>query len=181
AFIEEARKTGTSAAAIETAEKHGYDTGIAAVHPLDPSRKVPVYVANFILMDYGTGAIFGCPAHDQRDFEFATKYRLPIVRVVKNGPEDEAQVPLLEADPEETGIMVNSEFLNGMSVQEAKDAGASKLETATLDGRPVGNRQTTHPLRDWGISRQRYWGCPIPVVHCEACGAVPVPDDQIPV
>ncbi len=181
AFIEEARKTGTSAAAIETAEKHGYDTGISAVHPLDPKRKVPVYVANFILMDYGTGAIFGCPAHDQRDFEFATKYHLPIVRVVQNGPEDAPGVPLLEADTGEDGTLVNSEFLNGLSVQEAKDAVAKRLEAASIGNRPTGKRQVNYRLRDWGISRQRYWGCPIPIIHCEEHGAVPVPDKDLPV
>ena len=180
AFIDEARRTGTSAAAIETGEKHGYDTGISAVHPLDPTRKVPVYVANFILMDYGTGAIFGCPAHDQRDFEFATKYRLPITRVVADSPEG-AKAPLEEADTSEDGVLVNSEFLNGLSVQAAKDAVAKRLEAASIGNRPVGKRQVNYRLRDWGISRQRYWGCPIPVVHCEEHGAVPVPDDQLPV
>jgi leucyl-tRNA synthetase len=180
AFIDEARRTGTTAAAIETAEKHGYDTGISAVHPLDPSRKVPVYVANFILMDYGTGAIFGCPGHDQRDFEFATKYRLPITRVVADSPE-EANAPLAEADTSEDGVLVNSSFLNGLSVQAAKDAVAKRLENANIGNRPVGKRQVNYRLRDWGISRQRYWGCPIPVIHCEEHGAVPVPDDQLPV
>ena len=180
AFIEEARRTGTSAAAIETAEKHGYDTGISAVHPLDPSRKVPVYVANFILMDYGTGAIFGCPAHDQRDFEFATKYRLPITRVVATRGTD-IDAPLTEADTDDDGVLINSDFLNGLSVPDAKEAVARRLEAATLGNRPVGKRQVNYRLRDWGISRQRYWGCPIPIIHCEEHGAVPVPDDQLPV
>jgi leucyl-tRNA synthetase len=180
AFIEDARRAGTSAAAIETAEKHGYDTGIAAVHPLDPKRKVPVYVANFILMDYGTGAIFGCPAHDQRDFEFATKYRLPITRVVSKDP-NETSPPTKEAETDEDGVMVNSDFLNGMSVQQAKDAVATKLEGENLGNRPVGKRQVNYRLRDWGISRQRYWGCPIPIIHCEEHGPVPVPDKDLPV
>ncbi|MFC5069628.1 leucine--tRNA ligase [Flaviflagellibacter deserti] len=181
AFAEDCRRTGTSAAAIETAEKQGYDTGLRVAHPLDPEQTLPVYAANFVLMEYGTGAIFGCPAHDQRDFEFATKYHLPIKRVVASGPEDADQVPMFEADPAEDGRLVHSDFLNGLTVPEAKDAVARQLESQSLGNAPQGKRQVNYRLRDWGISRQRYWGCPIPIIHCEEHGAVPVPNDQLPV
>ncbi|MDX2074171.1 MAG: leucine--tRNA ligase [Alphaproteobacteria bacterium] len=169
AFIAECQRIGTSEEAIEKAEKKGFDTGLKIVHPFD-GREVPLYVANFVLMDYGTGAIFACPAHDERDFEFATKYNLPIIPVVAGGSE-----PLAEAYTGD-GVMINSDFLNGMDVAAAK-----KRMLAALEAVGVGTAKTNYRLRDWGISRQRYWGCPIPIIHCEACGIVPVPEEQLPV
>jgi leucyl-tRNA synthetase len=181
AFCDECRRMGTSAAELETAEKLGYDTGIRAVHPFDPDWTVPVYVANFILMDYGTGAIFGCPSGDERDFAFATRYGLPIVPVVMPAGADAASFTLDGKPYTEDGVMLNSRFLDGMTTEAAFDAVAARLEAARLDGRPIGARKVNFRLRDWLISRQRYWGCPIPVIHCDDCGAVPVPKDQLPV
>ncbi|MGD9801908.1 MAG: leucine--tRNA ligase [Hyphomicrobiaceae bacterium] len=185
AFCEECRRMGTSVAEIEQAEKLGYDTGITAVHPFDPNWTVPVYVANFILMEYGTGAIFGCPGHDQRDIDFAKKYGLPIIPVV--APRDEPKRSQAIAKVHEgvayldDGVMVNSRFLDGLSTDAAFDDVARRLEAETLADKPVAVRKVNYRLRDWGISRQRYWGCPIPVVHCDDCGIVPVPGDQLPV
>ena len=173
-FAAECRRSGTSAAELETAEKRGYDTGLKAAHPLDPDWLLPVYVANFVLMDYGTGAVFGVPAHDQRDFEFATKYGLPINRVVSaSGGADE---PVGDAAYNGEGTIVNSRFLDGMSIDDAKTA---VIDRAASEG--WGEATTTWRLRDWGVSRQRYWGTPIPIIHCDACGAVPVPKDQLPI
>ncbi|MBB3973868.1 leucine--tRNA ligase [Hansschlegelia beijingensis] len=180
AFVEECRRAGTSLAALETAEKKGYDTGLRASHPLDPSWELPVYVANFVLMDYGTGAIFGCPAHDQRDYDFARAYGLPIKPVVAP-PGADAEALIADAAYDGDGVLVNSRFLDGLDVAAAKEEVARRLEAATLGNRPVGERKVNWRLRDWGISRQRYWGCPIPIIHCEACGPQPVPDDQLPV
>jgi leucyl-tRNA synthetase len=185
AFSEECRRMGTSVAEIETAEKRGYDTGIRAVHPFDPSWTVPVYVANFILMDYGTGAIFGCPGHDQRDIEFAKACGLPILPVV--APKDEPRRSQAIAKVREgiayldDGVMINSRFLDGLTPEQAFEEVARRLAAEKLGGRPVADRKVNYRLRDWGISRQRYWGCPIPVVHCADCGIVPVPADQLPV
>jgi leucyl-tRNA synthetase len=185
AFSEECRRMGTSVASIESAEKKGIDTGILAVHPLDPSWKMPVYVANFILMEYGTGAIFGCPAHDQRDIEFARAYGLPVVPVVapteaKARARAIAQVEAGTAYVDD-GVMINSKALDGLDTKAAFDAIADRLEGEMLAGRPVAQRKVNFRLRDWGISRQRYWGCPIPIIHCSTCGEVPVPVDQLPV
>jgi leucyl-tRNA synthetase len=180
AFSEECRRMGTSAAALETAEKRGFDTGIRAVHPFDPDWRVPVYVANFILMDYGTGAIFGCPAHDQRDFDFATAYGLPIRTVV--APKDaEPGWAVGDAPFLDDGVLVNSRFLDGLSPEAAFEAVADNLGRLSLDGRPVARRQVNFRLRDWLISRQRYWGCPIPMVHCDDCGVVAERDENLPV
>ncbi|MFG1190614.1 leucine--tRNA ligase [Xanthobacter flavus] len=181
AFIAECKRGGTSAEEIETQEKKGYATGLSVVHPLDATRTVPVYVANFVLMDYGTGAIFGCPAHDQRDFDFATKYGLAITPVVLPEGADPATFSVAEGPYDGDGTLFNSAFLDGMSVPEAKEAVARQLERFRVAGEPQGTRRVNFRLRDWGVSRQRYWGCPIPVIHCDDCGPVGVPRDQLPV
>ncbi|GAA4008361.1 leucine--tRNA ligase [Sphingomonas swuensis] len=173
-FITRAKQGGTTAAEIETAEKLGFDTGLKVTHPLDPDWSLPVWIANFVLMDYGTGALFGVPGHDARDFEFATKYDLPITRVVAATAED-AGAPL-EAAETIAGVAVNSRFLDGMTTDDAK---AEVIRRAEAGG--WGKGTTQYRLRDWGVSRQRYWGTPIPIIHCEGCGAVPVPKDQLPV
>ena len=173
-FAAECRRSGTSAAELETAEKKGYDTGLKAVHPLDPAWTLPVYVANFVLMDYGTGAVFGVPAHDQRDFEFASRYDLPINRVVS--AEGDAGEPVGDSAYTGDGSIVNSRFLDGMAIEDAKK---TVIDRAEAQG--WGEATTTWRLRDWGVSRQRYWGTPIPIIHCDACGAVPVPKDQLPI
>lgn len=180
-FVAECRRIGTSAAAIETAEKKGFDTGLTVEHPFIPGHTLPVYVANFILMDYGTGAIFGCPAHDQRDLDFAIRYGLPVIPVVCPEENDPTGVKVGAEALTGDGRLFNSGFLDGLAVAEAKEAVAARLEATDLDGRPQGARQVNYRLRDWGISRQRYWGCPIPVIHCEACGVVPVPKADLPV
>ena len=175
AFIEECRKGGTTAADIETAEKRGFNTGLTVEHPLDANWHLPVYVANFVLMDYGTGAVFGCPAHDQRDLDFARKYHLPVTRVVADGDLTDSA---FDGDVAFTGpgTIVNSHWMNGMTIDQAK---ADVIARAQAEGWGAG--QTQYRLRDWGVSRQRYWGTPIPIIHCQTCGAVPVPDDQLPV
>src|ERR1700719_386222 len=175
-FIAECDRMGTSEEAIEAAEKRGYPTGLEAVHPLDPKRRVPVYVANFVLMEYGTGAIFGCPAHDQRDLDFARKYGLPVIPVILPPGEDPATFAIDDTPYLEDGTAFNSDFLDGLSVAEAKRAVGERLEQL---GR--GERTIAYRLRDWGVSRQRYWGCPIPVIHCPKCGIVPVPEEDLPV
>ena len=181
AFIEECRHHGTAQAAIDTAEKLGFDTGMRAVHPFDPNWTLPVYVANFILMDYGTGAIFGCPAHDQRDLEFANKYGLGNTPVVCPPDVDPKNFVITDTAYEGDGRLINSRFLDGMTIAEAKEEIARRLEKESAGNRPRAQRQVNFRLRDWGISRQRYWGCPIPVIHCEACGIVPVPERDLPV
>ena len=180
-FIEQCRHMGTSQAAIDTAEKMGFDTGIKAVHPFDPNWKLPVYVANFILMDYGTGAIFGCPAHDQRDLDFVNKYGLGNTPVVCPPNQDPKTFVITDTAYDGDGRMINSRFLDGMTIDEAKNEVATRLEKTTAGNRAVAQRQVNYRLRDWGISRQRYWGCPIPVIHCEKCGVVPVPQSDLPV
>ncbi|MGE4313648.1 MAG: leucine--tRNA ligase [Pseudobdellovibrionaceae bacterium] len=167
---------GTSEAAIEQAEKLGFDTGATVKHPFIEGATLPVYLANFILMDYGTGAIFGCPAHDQRDLDFANKYGLSVKPVVIPANEDPATFKVGKEAFTDQGILQNSDFLNGLSIDEAKKAVITRAEKEGW-----GKGKTQYRLRDWGVSRQRYWGCPIPMIHCDACGVVPVPDDQLPV
>ncbi|OJW53909.1 MAG: leucine--tRNA ligase [Alphaproteobacteria bacterium 41-28] len=168
-FITECRALGTSQKDVETAEKKGFNTGLTVRHPFLKNHTLPLYVANFVLIDYGTGVIFGCPAHDERDYEFAVKYKLPILPVIK----DPQEGPLPYGGE---GLLINSEFLNGLTVEEAKKEVIHRLVTKKL-----GTAQISYKLRDWGVSRQRYWGAPIPIIHCTHCGIVPVPEDQLPV
>ena len=180
AFVEDCKRTGTAQEIIDKAEKRGFDTGLKAVHPFDPNWKLPVYVANFVLMDYGTGAIFGCPAHDQRDLDFARAYGLPVKAVVRpEGADDDFAVTDTAYDGD--GRLFNSAFLDGFGIPEAKEEVAKRLESHERDGFPVAERKVNYRLRDWGVSRQRYWGCPIPIIHCESCGVVPVPETDLPV
>jgi leucyl-tRNA synthetase len=174
-FAADCQRGGTSLAAIEAAEKKGYRTSVEVVHPLDSQWRLPVYIANFVLMDYGTGAIFGVPGHDQRDFEFATKYGLPIRRVVAAGPEL-ASEPIGEEAESAPGVAVNSSFLDGLTTREASAEVIHRAETAGW-----GRGTVQYRLRDWGVSRQRYWGTPIPIVHCASCGPIAVPREQLPV
>ncbi len=176
AYCAEVAKSSTMQADLDTAEKTGFDTGLKAVNPFDAASEVPVFVANYVLMDYGTGAIFGCPAHDVRDFEFAQKYNLAIPTVVS--PDGDASFNVLKdgAAYVGPGALINSEFLDGLGVDDGIAAVCKALEA-----KAIGKGTTVFRLRDWLISRQRYWGCPIPMIHCEACGVVPVPVDQLPV
>jgi leucyl-tRNA synthetase len=180
-FIAEIKRIGTAQEIIDTAEKQGFDTGIRAVHPFDPNWKLPVYVANFVLMEYGTGAIFGCPAHDQRDLDFVNKYGLGNIPVVCPEGQDPKTFVITDVAYDGDGRMINSRFLDGMTIAEAKEEVAKRLESELRGNAPVGERQVNFRLRDWGISRQRYWGCPIPVIHCPKCDVVPVPDADLPV
>jgi len=176
AFIQECSRLGTSEEAIERAEKTGYDTGMKAMHPFREGWELPVYIANFVLMEYGSGAIFGCPAHDQRDLDFANKYGLPVIPVVLPQGEDPASYQVTHTAYVGPGAAFNSEFMDGMDVESAKRAAIKRL--SQLD---QGEGTIEYRLRDWGVSRQRYWGCPIPVIHCGGCGVLPVPRDQLPV
>jgi len=176
AFIAECRKGGTSAAEIETAEKVGYETGLHVAHPFDPNWKLPVWIANFILMDYGTGAIFACPAHDQRDLDFARKYDLPVKPVVLPPGEAPDTVRVETEAYTGPGVIFNSSFLDGLDIEAAKACAIARIEELGL-----GEGATVYRLRDWGVARQRAWGCPVPVIHCAKCGVVPVPKDQLPV
>ena len=176
AFVAECRSKGTSEAVIETGEKHGYDTGISVKHPFIDGATYPVWIANFVLMEYGTGAIFGCPAHDQRDLDFARKYGLAVPPVVLPPGADPTTYTIGKEAYVGPGTAYNSDFLNGLEVDAARRAAIDAL-AAQQQGKGVTNWR----LRDWGVSRQRYWGCPIPVIHCDACGVVPVPDSELPV
>jgi len=175
-FIEECRRLGTSEAAIEKAEKQGYNTGLKVKHPIIPDLEIPVFIANFVLMEYGSGAIFGCPAHDQRDLDFARKYNLPVLPVVLPPGENAETFSIANEAYTGPGKIYNSDFLDGMDIETAKASVAKHLEA-----QGSGFSSTVYRLRDWGVSRQRYWGCPVPMIHCENCGTVPVPDDQLPV
>jgi leucyl-tRNA synthetase len=176
AFIAECRKGGTSEAAIESTEKQGWDTGLKVAHPFMPHVQLPVWIANFVLMDYGTGAIFGCPAHDQRDLDFARKYGLPVRPVVLPSGQDPASFHVKQEAYVGPGRIYNSGFLDGLEVEAAKRAAIGRIEEMGL-----GHGATVYRLRDWGVSRQRAWGCPIPIIHCDRCGAVPVPENELPV
>jgi leucyl-tRNA synthetase len=181
AFIAECQKGGVTAAELETQEKKGFDTGLRVRHPTIEGAKLPVFIANFILMEYGTGAIFGCPAHDQRDLEFARAYGLSVIPVVLPQDTDAKSFAIGDEAYTGDGTLINSGFLDGLGVEAAKNAMADHLEKRKVKGKPQGTRKTEFRLRDWGISRQRYWGCPIPMIHCEACGIVPVPVSDLPV
>ncbi len=175
AFCEEARRGGTTEAALETAEKKGVDTGLRARHPFIEGRELPVWIANFILMDYGSGAIFGCAAHDQRDLDFARKYGLDVLPVV--APSDAGDDFSVDAEAYTgPGRLINSRFLDGMTIEEAK---AEVITRIAETGR--GRARVNYRLRDWGVSRQRYWGCPIPVIHCAGCGVLPAPRESLPI
>ena len=177
-FVAECRKGGTTEEAIETGEKLGLDTGIRVRHPFDTAAELPVYIANFILMDYGTGAIFGCPAHDQRDFEFATKYDLPVIATYL--PSEDASDQLAEAYvPQKTEKVFYNRGFAGEQWQTGHEAIDAAI--AFCESQGVGQGVTKFRLRDWGLSRQRYWGCPIPVVHCDDCGVVPEKKANLPV
>ncbi|HEY3696078.1 leucine--tRNA ligase [Phenylobacterium sp.] len=176
AFIAECRKGGASEAEIETAEKIGVDTGLRVVHPFDPSWTLPVWIANFILMDYGTGAIFACPAHDQRDLDFARKYGLPVKPVVLAPGEDPGTFAVGAEAYTGPGTIFNSADLDGLDVEAAKARAVERIEA-----QGQGEGATVYRLRDWGVARQRGWGCPIPIVHCSKCGVVGVPKSQLPV
>jgi leucyl-tRNA synthetase len=175
-FLDECRKTAVSAEAIETAEKKGYRTKLEAIHPFDASWKLPVYVANFVLMEYGTGAIFGCPAHDQRDLDFARKYGLPVMPVVCPPGQDPKSFVIGDTAYLEDGRAINSRFLDGLDVAAAKRAAIQRLVELG-----AGEGTIHYRLRDWLVSRQRYWGCPIPMIHCGDCGIIPVPKQDLPV
>ena len=176
AFIKQCEAMGTAVEEIERAEKKGYRLDLTAKHPFDESWDLPVFVANFILMDYGTGAIFACPAHDQRDLDFARKYGLPVRPVVIPEEADPAHFKIENEAYTGPGRLANSRFLDGMSIEQAQDE-----VTRRLSEKGRGERQIQYRLRDWGVSRQRYWGCPIPIIHCQTCGVVPVPESDLPV
>ncbi|MCW5721368.1 MAG: leucine--tRNA ligase [Devosia sp.] len=180
-FVAECHRHGTATETLEKAEKQGFDTGLRVKHPVIEGETLPVYVANFILMDYGTGAIFGCPAHDQRDLDLARKHGLGVTPVVLPPGADPASFVIGEEAYVDAGNIFNSAFLDGLSIDEAKKAIASHFAARQVEGRPQGQVEVNYRLRDWGISRQRYWGCPIPVIHCEVCGTVPVPKKDLPV
>ncbi|MDE1151502.1 MAG: leucine--tRNA ligase [Micavibrio sp.] len=175
-FVQQCRSIGTSEAVVETAEKIGFDTGLTVRHPFIKDKSLQVFIANFVLMDYGTGAIFGCPAHDQRDLDFARKYNLPVIPVVIPDGEDAKNFAVGTEAYTGGGKLYNSDFLNGMSIEDAKATAIAHFEKAGK-----GQGTTLYRLRDWGVSRQRYWGCPIPVIHCAKCGVVPVPEKDLPV
>ncbi len=163
---------GTSKSVIDKAEKEGIDTGLKVVHPFNGSIELPIYIANFVLIDYGNGALFSCPAHDERDFEFAKKYNIKMINVVEHEKSDFPNNPYVEKQ----GTMVNSSFLNGLAVKDAFNKAIEALEE-----KGIGGKETNYRLKDWLVSRQRYWGCPIPVVYCKTCGTVPEKVENLPI
>jgi leucyl-tRNA synthetase len=182
AFNAECRKGGTTEEALEKAEKRGFDTGLRVRHPFDTAWELPVYVANFILMEYGTGAIFGCPAHDQRDLDFARKYGLPVVSTFAPASDEGIAMPEDGGDayvPAKTERVIYVRGFAGDTEQTGNEAIDAAIDFCESSG--VGHGVTKFRLRDWGLSRQRYWGCPIPVVHCEACGVVPEKKENLPI
>ena len=160
---------------IDKIEKIGIKIPLEASHPFLKNKLIPIFIANFVLVDYGTGAVFGCPAHDQRDFDFAKKYDLEIIEVVSNEKNKLKNINL-ESAYTENGYLINSDFLNGLTVEEAKEASIKKLEKLNL-----GSKTINYRLKDWGVSRQRYWGCPIPIIYCNKCGIQTVPEKDLPV
>ena len=176
AFLVECGKLGTSEAALEKAEKLGFDTGLTVAHPFKPGHTLPIYVANFVLMEYGAGAIFGCPGHDQRDLDFARKYGLDVIPVVCPADTDSAAFEIGDEAYTDDGTMINSEFLDGLDVPTALGRATERLVEIG-----AGEGTVNYRLRDWGVSRQRYWGCPVPMIHCDSCGVVPVPEADLPV
>ncbi len=173
-FLSDCNKISTSQEALDKAEKKGYDSGLKIKHPFLAGQTIPLYVANFVLMDYGSGAVFGCPAHDERDFEFAKKYGLEIKTVVS--PDGDKDFTIVDKPYIGEGVAINSDFLNGQKTAQAKKNALFELEAKDL-----GKTITQYRIRDWGVSRQRYWGCPIPIIYCDDCGTVPVPENQLPV
>ena len=175
-FKKECSKTGTTEEALANAEKIGFNTNLYAEHPLQKDIKIPIYIANFVLMDYGNGAIFGCPAHDQRDFDFAKKYKLPIIQVVSNSNKKSINNEVLKEAYTGPGKMINSKFLDGLTIENAKELIIKKIEDLN-----IGNKKTLFRLKDWGISRQRYWGCPIPMIYLKDGSCVPVDKQDLPI
>jgi leucyl-tRNA synthetase len=171
-FIQQCKKTAESGGLDEDKEKEGWFTGHYVAHPFIKGKKLPIYIANYVLSDYGTGAVFGCPAHDERDFEFAQKYNLEIVQVIKPLDEIGGKAPYTQL----TGVLINSEFLDGLHVTDGAQEMIKKLNSNGL-----GNEKITYRLKDWGVSRQRYWGCPIPIIYCQSCGTIPVPKEHLPI
>ncbi len=170
-FKKECDKTGTTEEALANAEKIGFNTNLFAEHPFIKNKKIPIFFANFVLMDYGTGAIFGCPAHDQRDFDFAKKYKLEIIQVVSDGKDGDLKMAYTG-----DGKMINSDFLNNLNVDAAKDKVINEIEKMK-----IGEKKTLFRLKDWGVSRQRYWGCPIPMIYLEDGSVVPVDKSELPI
>ena len=180
-FIKECRSKGTTLAEIEKAEKIGFNTGVKVKHPFIKNKDLDVFIANFVLMEYGTGAIFGCPAHDQRDLDFARKYDLDVIPVVLPDDIEEGKFIIENEAYTGNGTIFNSDFLDGKTIEEAKDVVAERMSEIEIGGSPQGQKKITYRLRDWGVSRQRYWGCPIPIIHCGDCGVLEVPDVDLPV
>jgi leucyl-tRNA synthetase len=175
-FKEESLKVGTTEEALAIAEKTGYNTGLFAIHPFVKNKKIPIFVANFVLMDYGSGAIFGCPAHDQRDLDFAKKYNLEIIEVVNEKEKKPKDFNKINEAYTSDGLIINSDFLNGLNIEMAKIKIIEKIEEKS-----IGEKKISYRLKDWGVSRQRYWGCPIPMIYLKDGSIVPVEKDELPI